>query len=412
MTRLKDADVKNKCDICQKVFDRKSRLEEHKLIHSTIRPYECPVEGCNKKYRRKTHLVTHCKIAHSVEEDKSFICNVEGCNWAFTLKYQLTKHMKTHETPQPFKCQDCDLLFKTESNLLEHRTIHTGKKKYICEEEGCDASFIVPSKLKSHIFSIHSKECRYSCTSDIENCSEKFKTYMELRKHVASFHKAKCYFCDKTFFNGMNRDIHLSNVHGIFSKDKETLSKLIKERIRLGTKFKIPKNTVTYPCTWTGCEKTFKLQASRDKHISVQHENIKPYSCEICDLSYAYNANLKQHMKNVHSTDSSYNDSLHQKAIEEGKITTNPTVSALTGIPLTDDISSSVDTSENESVAPAQDISKETLKGARLLEILSGYRDANLKYKCAHFNCGVSFNRKYDLDRHVKSIHKKLISKS
>ena len=42
------------------------------------------------------------------------------------------------------------------------------------------------------------------------------------------------------------------------------------------------------------------------KHVSIVHEGLRPYQCDICEKSYAENRDLKNHYKIVHDGTKSY----------------------------------------------------------------------------------------------------------
>ena len=50
------------CPVCNKIFDKPSRLKTHIVIHTGERKYHCDV--CNKSFTQASSLKRHIKIIH------------------------------------------------------------------------------------------------------------------------------------------------------------------------------------------------------------------------------------------------------------------------------------------------------------------------------------------------------------
>jgi uncharacterized Zn-finger protein len=83
------------CDDCGKQFDKLSRLNFHKKIHSEPK-FMCDEPGCGKKFYTSTAKREHVNNVHL--QLRNFICSVKDCGKAFTSRQRRERHVKvTHE---------------------------------------------------------------------------------------------------------------------------------------------------------------------------------------------------------------------------------------------------------------------------------------------------------------------------
>ena len=78
------------CHICQKIFKRKDKLNNHMSIHTGNRPFLCDL--CPKKFITKTKLKEHQRRHFG---EKRFSCVL--CSKLYSGSHDLRKHLeKTH----------------------------------------------------------------------------------------------------------------------------------------------------------------------------------------------------------------------------------------------------------------------------------------------------------------------------
>lgn len=219
----------NECDICHKIFKKKTYLLRHiKCVHAQTdtclcsecgyyaktqtslryhmhskhneRRYQC--EYCEKRFIALGHLQTHLR---SHLNDKPYLCPV--CGKSFCYSNSLEYHMRIHTGEKRFECEHCSKKFTVSSALNRHRLSHTGFRPHKCRY--CDKAFRSTGERSCHE-RLHTGERPYQC----KHCGRRFIKNYNLQVHLLS-HKGEheCEICDKTFIEVDYLHTHLRIAH-------------------------------------------------------------------------------------------------------------------------------------------------------------------------------------------------------
>lgn len=174
---------KHKCQLCDKLFEKPSKLVRHlnSSVHNiALKPFEClechqrfateqlltrhgvlhsslitptvPVERhvcivCSKEFPCHEAKASHLK-SHKLElEQMEFQCVL--CPKIFKKINDLTRHSKTHMENRQHKCNVCNKLFARGSYLIDHLNQHKGLRPHKCNI--CQKSFQHSYTLKNHM---------------------------------------------------------------------------------------------------------------------------------------------------------------------------------------------------------------------------------------------------------------------
>jgi len=154
-------------------------LLNNKKYKNLVHCYACKIEDCQKLFKTYQELIEHKK-----EHIKIFICPIDGCNKNFNDIINLRKHLKHHFPSKkkyycPFK--GCGKSFTASYNLNIHYRIHIGNKPYKCLK--CGQSFFDRANYKYHLTTKHVNVNLKKLTCQHKNCNHKSKSIRQKLMH-------------------------------------------------------------------------------------------------------------------------------------------------------------------------------------------------------------------------------------
>ena len=104
------------CETCGQKFSFKGQLDQHRIIHRSIKTHKCMAKNCDQWFMRKAdlkvHTATHDKIEYTCEHCASF---------KTYLKKYWKEHLKGHDDILPYACSTCKKRFLYRQQVSRHK---------------------------------------------------------------------------------------------------------------------------------------------------------------------------------------------------------------------------------------------------------------------------------------------------
>lgn len=193
------------CPVCSKHFISQYFLKRHILKHVN-KKVQCNL--CHSVFKSKFYLYEHTKMVHLLKESFYMSCKVCGRNFTDTDKLQ--SHEENHRIKP---CELCNKVYTTQAHYENHIQRHAVKLKLLNEKKSLTCSFCEKecsndNELSVHVNKIHLQIKPYSC----DMCERQFYTESNLKNHkrVHSMpSKETCEFCSKTLRSRKQLVIHV-----------------------------------------------------------------------------------------------------------------------------------------------------------------------------------------------------------
>ncbi|KAL2102942.1 hypothetical protein ACEWY4_002110 [Coilia grayii] len=215
-------DLRSKvCPICGNTFTRATSMRAHLKRHTNLRfkssngsetfPHSSDLE--KQKQDSCTEPTEEKQAVVSLEEP--LVCNTCGKKFCFITHYErhMNEHYRANRPPEQWrKCDKCEEIFRTVSDLNKHHRCHWGDDPLQCAQCGrrfkrsillashrqihsqctmCDGKFTDITSFCLHYLEVHNIKGPYSCS----HCHKKFTKVCPLVLHLSKHTGGQPYQC-------------------------------------------------------------------------------------------------------------------------------------------------------------------------------------------------------------------------
>lgn len=252
---------------------------------SRIDLFSCDL--CRHKSSTKVSIERHIKQIHMKHKGSTTSFQCEICCKAFSKKSILQSHEKIHMIDRPtFECQHCGKLLSSPTAVSNHiKWLHKDRRDYKCST--CSKVFATVS-FTIQIFRTFFIEYLFDLQKG--SLSEHEKIHSDYKGHA-------CPICKKTYKTASILVQHL-DTHG------ETEYHCTECGLRLNSKRTLRQHMLKHSDvvrhTCTICSAQFKRTKAYKEHLISLHTELKAYSCDWCEKTFANGANCRKHKKESH----------------------------------------------------------------------------------------------------------------
>uniref|UniRef100_A0A2A4K6K7 Protein krueppel n=1 Tax=Heliothis virescens TaxID=7102 RepID=A0A2A4K6K7_HELVI len=268
------------CNLCQTNIDTIANLKSHLIKEHEIKLYP-DINDYILEFKLTDGEILNCALCTSTFETfkmllqhmnghyRNYVCEI--CDLGFINKHKLRNHKRTHEVGN-FNCSFCDKIFTTRVRKLCHeKYTHNSGARYTTNCPHCDQSFTSYYRRNRHMAIDHNTvAATYKCNV----CDKSFILKSKLTSHIKKVHLMErnhiCSECGQGFFIKQSLDEHMIKHNG--------------ERV--------------FKCTV--CSKAYARKKTLREHMRI-HNNDRRFKCGVCSLAFVQKCSLKSHMLSNHS---------------------------------------------------------------------------------------------------------------
>ncbi|XP_063827219.1 zinc finger protein 62 homolog [Ostrinia nubilalis] len=184
------------CTVCNKRFHARSQVAYHAYCNGQRKPFQCP--ECTKSFATHSHFKYHMRVHRN---ERTYACDV--CGDSFFQMSKLQRHKLKHSTEEKkFVCVQCSKGFNNLSSLRKHELTHSEARPYACAI--CARRFRDSSNYRKHVAKHDDKKCGCGrgcalCAAPVPErrahqcprCPRAFHSRKDMRRHQA-VHTGQC----------------------------------------------------------------------------------------------------------------------------------------------------------------------------------------------------------------------------
>jgi len=306
-----DPEVKQEDDFVVKDKSREQKRRQRKM--KVVRPFPKPPssqrpsapkvwikEPSPDRYLNGVKTDVYYMSPESLAAGPPYKCLL--CDYKTPVKRYLKLHFqRRHSKEKLFKCIVCGVAKSNTCGVVEHwQRMHNPNKKeeflkHVCDI--CGKMYAIPSELKTHKL-LH-EDLNLTCKYCGKSCKTPTSLDSHEKRHEAE--RAPCNICGKTLANEREAREHELLVHtNNYSVDCEVCGKTLKckANLKLHMRNMHSHDEKTHHCHL--CNVSFRVPSLLQKHIEIVHEKSRMFPCPYCETVLSCKDKFKRHSQRRH----------------------------------------------------------------------------------------------------------------
>ncbi|XP_029901087.1 zinc finger protein 493-like [Myripristis murdjan] len=194
------SDTQHKCFQCFKCFPSASKLQRHEMVHTGLKPFQCPL--CGKTFRQATHLKVHERTHNKLKPSKPALEQGKKSKLRLRSQQQLYPRISIRLPPQKHFMN---------VDTLHSKFVDTSSNQGKNEQLSVRNEIAITKASSANTTRIKKVACAKKKTHMCRICSKNFATPYKLRRHLlthSGIRPYKCSLCTKAFTQLSHLKIH------------------------------------------------------------------------------------------------------------------------------------------------------------------------------------------------------------